>query len=40
MKIGTLEPVELISVLSDDPALEKVAREVDTTLKAIIEEAM
>ena len=39
VKIGTLEPTKLLSVLSDDEDLKLVADEVETTIKAIIEEA-
>jgi len=39
VKIGTLKPTRLLSVLSDDDDLKLVAGEVETTIKAIIEEA-
>lgn len=39
VKIGTLEPTKLLSVLNDDEALKRVAKEVETTIKTIIEEA-
>ncbi len=39
VKIGTLEPTRLLSVLNDDEALTKVAKEVEDTIKAIIDAA-
>lgn len=39
VKIGTLLPTELLSVLSDDPELNPIAREVEQTIKTIIEQA-
>lgn len=39
VKIGTLEPEKLLSVLSDDPALVEIAKEVQKTLEAIMDQA-
>ncbi len=39
VKIGTLEPTRLLSVLNDDEALKKVAKEVEDTIKTIIDTA-
>lgn len=39
VKIGTLEPTKLLSVLSDNEDLKLIADEVETTIKTIIEEA-
>ena len=37
--IGMIEPVSLLGVLSDDPALESIASEVDTQMRESIDEA-
>lgn len=39
VKIGTLKPTELLSVLSDNENLKLIAAEVETTINTIIEEA-
>ena len=39
VKIGTLEPTKLLSVLNDNEDLKHIAMEVETTLKTIIQEA-
>ena len=39
VKIGTLEPTKLLSVLSDDTALQQIAAEVEETIKRIIDQA-
>lgn len=39
VKIGTLEPTKLLSVLSDDEDLKLIATEVETTLKTIMDQA-
>jgi uncharacterized protein (DUF302 family) len=39
VKIGTLNPTALLSVLSDKTELKIIAEEVETTIKAIINEA-
>ena len=39
VKIGTLEPTKLLSVLNDNEDLKHIAREVETTIKTIIQEA-
>lgn len=39
VKIGTLEPTKLLSVLNDDEALKSIALEVETTIKTIINQA-
>jgi uncharacterized protein (DUF302 family) len=38
-KIGTILPTAMLSALSADPQLDEVARQVEATLKAIIDEA-
>jgi len=38
VKIGTLRPTELLSVLSDAEELKAVAEEVENTIKTIIDE--
>ena len=39
VKIGTLKPTALLSVLSDDDGLKTVAEEVESVIKRIIDEA-
>ena len=39
IKIGTLKPTELLSVLSDSEELKLIAEEVENTIKKIIREA-
>lgn len=39
IKIGTLKPTELLSVLSDADELTLIAEDVENTIKAIIDEA-
>ncbi len=39
VKIGTLEPTKLLSVLSDNEDLKLIAEEVESTIKTIIDEA-
>ena len=39
VKIGTLEPTKLLSVLNDDEALKSIALDVETTIKTIINQA-
>ena len=39
VKIGTLEPTKLLSVLNDNEDLKHIAKEVETTIKTIIQEA-
>lgn len=39
VKIGTLEPTKLLSVLSNDPGLQQIAAEVEETIKKIIDQA-
>ena len=40
IKIGTLEPTKLLSALSQDEDLQRVAADVETTIKNIINEAI
>ena len=40
VKIGTLNPTELLSILSDSDELKIIAREVEETIKKIIAEAV
>lgn len=39
VKIGTLEPTKLLSVLNDDESLKSIAAEVETTIKTIMDQA-
>jgi uncharacterized protein (DUF302 family) len=39
VKIGTLEPTRLLSVLSEDPGLKQIAAEVEEIIKKIINQA-
>ncbi len=39
VKIGTLKPTELLSVLNDSEELKLIAEEVENTIKTIIGEA-
>ena len=38
-RIGTIRPTEMLGLLSEDSALAAIAKEVDTTIEAIIDEA-